>query len=527
MGAGQCKAPVEEGGCSLVIHEAGTATFTAIYYGDRNFLPSTSTQVITQKVTDFSLSTSPPSPSADAEKPSYQLILTPRGGFTGSVSFSCTELPAEASCTFSPSTVALNGEDNARSTVTLQTSRSTPNGHAIITAVSGSGDPASGGLKRSVQVILTVSSGPGGVSSPSTAGSGGSVSGEVMQVVRDHPIVVFVDLAAIAILGGFLLWFAIWLVRRERARKERRPRPQIAFALWFVGIVLIGIVIGIVVGAGDSVSKDQMGVAINGWLLFAMGIACVFYGLSTYRLYRFHSDTAASTIRSMAMGFVEVSGSAMPADAPAAPSPISAKPCLAYQVDVEIAPHVVGTVQEEDWMDYFTDRPDGRFYLQDKTGKVLVDVRGAHFDFVSCQCEIKISPSGTPDLWRGSPGRGRLTIGSPSEAAVAGYVSGDGMAEFAGRKPFQPGHLYRLTERSIGPYGNYSVAGTCAENPEAKDELDRNMIVKGTNEKTFEISRRPESAQQDQLLRRAKAAIYGGAILAVASLAMIVVVFYL
>jgi hypothetical protein len=248
----------------------------------------------------------------------------------------------------------------------------------------------------------------------------------------------------------------------------------------------------------------------------------VFYGLSTYRLYLFHSDTAVSTIRSMAMGFVEVSGSAMPADAPAAPSPISAKPCLAYQVDVEIAAHVVGNVQEENWMAYFTDRPDGRFYLQDKTGKVLVDVRGAHIDFTSCQCEIKISPSGTPQLWRDRPWRG-----TPSETAVAAYASREGTAEFGEKKPFQPGHLYRLTERCISPYGRYSVAGTCAENPAPKDELDRNMIVKGTNEKTFEISRQPESAQQDHLLRRAKAAIYGGAVLALFSLAMIVVVFYL
>jgi hypothetical protein len=60
MGLGQCKAPVEAGGCSLLIREPGTATLTAIYYGDRNFLPSTSTQAITLKVKDVSISTSPP-----------------------------------------------------------------------------------------------------------------------------------------------------------------------------------------------------------------------------------------------------------------------------------------------------------------------------------------------------------------------------------------------------------------------------------------------------------------------------------
>ena len=106
MGTAQCKAPVEAGGCTLTIHDAGTTTFMAIYYGDRNFLSSTSTNVITQKVTDFSFSDSSVSPSAEATTPgrtSQQLTLAPRGGFTGRVSLSCAELPAGASCTFSPS----------------------------------------------------------------------------------------------------------------------------------------------------------------------------------------------------------------------------------------------------------------------------------------------------------------------------------------------------------------------------------------------------------------------------------------
>lgn len=530
MGGGQRKAPVEAGGCTLTIHEAGPTTFMAIYYGDRNFLPSTSTNVITQKVTDFSFSDSSVSPSAEATTPgrtSQQLTLAPRGGFTGRVSFSCAELPAGASCTFTPSTVMLNGEDHARSIVTVQTSASTPGGHAIITGVSGSGDPASGGLKHSVQVFLETSSGPSDVSSPSTAGSGGSAIGEVMQVVREHLLVFIVDLAALVILGGFLLWFAVWLVRRERARKERRPRPQIVMALWFVGIVLAGIIIGVALGGGGDLAEDQMKAVLSSWLLFALGISFVFYGLSTYRLYRFHSDTAVSTIRSIAMGFVEVFGSAMPAGQPPAPSPIFAKSCLCYEVNVEIAAPMAADVQDADWSTYFVDRPAGRFYLQDQTGKVLVDVRGAHFDLISYQCEIKISPSGEPQVWRRSPARRTRAFDQPNEAALAPYVSGEGISGVAERKPFKPGHRFRLTERCIRPFGRYSVAGTCVENPQPKDELDRNMIVKGTNEKTFEISWQPETEQQDQLLRRAKAAIYGGAILAVVSLAVIVVVFYL
>ena len=80
------------------------------------------------------------------------------------------------------------------------------------------------------------------------------------------------------------------------------------------------------------------------------------------------------------------------------------------------------------------------------------------------------------------------------------------------------GKRYRLTEHLVIPEHWYDITGTCVENPEAKDEYDRNMIVKGTNEPTFLITWRSEKEIRRTLRNRAAQRIFGGAILAVVCL---------
>ncbi|MGD0695631.1 MAG: hypothetical protein ABSB82_12335 [Terriglobia bacterium] len=80
---------------------------------------------------------------------------------------------------------------------------------------------------------------------------------------------------------------------------------------------------------------------------------------------------------------------------------------------------------------------------------------------------------------------------------------------------------YRLTEYCIVPEGSYEVSGTCVENPNPRDEHDRNMITKGQNEPTFLISSRTEKALKSMLGRKAALHIFGGAALSVVCLAII------
>ena len=82
------------------------------------------------------------------------------------------------------------------------------------------------------------------------------------------------------------------------------------------------------------------------------------------------------------------------------------------------------------------------------------------------------------------------------------------------------GH-YRFNEYCLLPGKTYDITGTCAENPNPRDEYDRNIILKGTNEPTFLISSRPEKEVQSWLWKQTLWMVFGGAALAVVCLAII------
>jgi len=89
------------------------------------------------------------------------------------------------------------------------------------------------------------------------------------------------------------------------------------------------------------------------------------------------------------------------------------------------------------------------------------------------------------------------------------------------KTPTQHGE-YRLTESCLVPGQTYDITGTCVENPEPRDEHDRNLIVKGANEPTFLISSRAKDKEVNQWLRtRSIKMVFGGAALALVCLAII------
>jgi len=86
--------------------------------------------------------------------------------------------------------------------------------------------------------------------------------------------------------------------------------------------------------------------------------------------------------------------------------------------------------------------------------------------------------------------------------------------------PSATGH-YRLTEYCLFPGQTYHITGTCAENPSPRDEHDRNIILKGTNEPTFLISCRAEKEVQSWLWKHSLWMVLGGAALAIVCLSII------
>lgn len=80
---------------------AGNHTITATYEGDSNFAASTSAPAVLG-VQDFKITANPTTVTVNAPGQSGTTILTmaPLGGFNQTISYSCTGLPSEATCTF-------------------------------------------------------------------------------------------------------------------------------------------------------------------------------------------------------------------------------------------------------------------------------------------------------------------------------------------------------------------------------------------------------------------------------------------
>jgi len=84
---------------------------------------SATTTVTPLAASDFSLGISPLSASVQAGgTATYTVTVTPSGGFTGNVSFTCGGAPALTNCTIASNPLAITGTNAATATMTLQTS---------------------------------------------------------------------------------------------------------------------------------------------------------------------------------------------------------------------------------------------------------------------------------------------------------------------------------------------------------------------------------------------------------------------
>jgi len=103
---------------------AGAHSITATYAGSSNYLSSSSTPVTETIVApDYTVAANPTTLTIQRGNTGTSVLtITPTGGFTGQVAFTCAGLPLFASCSFVPATVMLPGDDAAH---TVQFSLST------------------------------------------------------------------------------------------------------------------------------------------------------------------------------------------------------------------------------------------------------------------------------------------------------------------------------------------------------------------------------------------------------------------
>ncbi len=297
------------------------------------------------------------------------------------------------------------------------------------------------------------------------------------------------------------------------------------------------------------------------------GVFWFFKGFVIFWKFRVVADVPVTPIRGMAMGPVQIEGTAV--GEKTLLSPVTRVPCFFYKVEIER--WTSDGRGSGSWVHYLTDRAWVPFYLQDQTGRVRVDPRGAECDLErSGQSVVGARPTfALGHAWESEPTPAAGPGIPPSESELRSYVGrvAEGMrtelfqgADLSEGAPaaasertrpsflqrmavivrptlgmIQPGGSwgslrtalgggppeggYRLTEYCLFPDQPYDITGTCTEDPEAQSEDDRHVVGKGSHLSTFLISRQSEKALEAGLHARALRHILGGGLLAVACLA--------
>jgi hypothetical protein len=120
---------------------------------------------------------------------------------------------------------------------------------------------------------------------------------------------------------------------------------------------------------------DPSGLLLYCVLGFAAGIALFFYGFRLLQRRRLILDTPFSKIRSASMGMVEVSGLAVGPYTIIAP--ITARPCYYHRTVIS---EWKQNGRSKTWVKVAGECMHVPFFIDDNTGKLLVDPRGADLD---------------------------------------------------------------------------------------------------------------------------------------------------
>jgi len=277
---------------------------------------------------------------------------------------------------------------------------------------------------------------------------------------------------------------------------------------------------------------------------FGAGLGLFANGFWNYRKLRVIEDTPRIPVRSIPMGLVHVHGKV--SGSFLLTSPVTRTPCYYYHVRLE---RWEAQGKNPGWAIVHTETDQRICYVDDGTGKVLINPQSAEYDLPSTYwAAIGPQARGGPYL---DPSLG-LAAG-PSEEELrayaakadpfftrdqksiaqieAKYAQATGLNKkmvefekqaFEAENPLTGHGSYRITERCLVAEHEYDVIGTCAQNPQPQDDHDRNLILKGQNEPTFLISGFSELRLEKTLWKRAVTRIILGGLLMVFMMAFLI-----
>jgi hypothetical protein len=290
------------------------------------------------------------------------------------------------------------------------------------------------------------------------------------------------------------------------------------------------------------------GVGLYLFLVLCAGVGLFLFiaGFSAFREYRLVENMPEMPLRSIAMGLVRVRGEAQGDQL--LTSPLTRTPCFYYKVILGERTRDEGGNTE--WSECTTDVAEVNFNLVDSTGKVLVEPHGAEYDLPEhFKAETgsggKMKRQGDPSLGSepGPPESQLMEYASRRRSQVREKVSsvpgGGVMGKVMDYDQKLEAHNvvvsvggvslgatrttlgYRFTEFCLLPGREYTVTGTCAENPNPRDNYDRNLLVKGRHDPTLLISSKTGKQLERGLRRKALFLVLFGAAMMVGCVAII------
>jgi hypothetical protein len=184
-------------------------------------------------------------------------------------------------------------------------------------------------------------------------------------------------------------------------------------------------------------SSDPTGLLLWCGIGFCAGIGLFFYGFRLLQRRRLILDTPFSKIRSASMGMVEVSGLAVGPYTMVAP--ITARPCYYYRTLVW---EFKQSGKNKQWVKVAGECLHLPFFVDDNSGRVLVDPRGADLD-LHCDFEEQCCDS-------------FFTTKDPAPNNVRSFL---------GRHGIVTNNKIKVQEFCIKPKNSLFILGTLGENP--------------------------------------------------------------
>ncbi len=206
-----------------------------------------------------------------------------------------------------------------------------------------------------------------------------------------------------------------------------------------------------------------------GPIFLIVGLFMVYGGAQRFLLYRKINDTPTSKVRSAAIGLVELSGKAVCRDD--MESPVSKAKCVFWRIKAEY--YVPG--KNGGWRDMYSRSSSVKFFLEDETGKMLIEPEGA---------EIDIPSDFTSSGWL-SPG-GLVFKRSVLDQKVLSFLESDAAAKAAFSS--RSGYEQRLTESFIAEGDPVFVFGDASVWKTGSELHHEDLIVKMGADKVMYVS---------------------------------------